>query len=46
MREIELSGTPAFRGRDAQKRKEEMYVSLILLMECLQVPHTVRGVVS
>lgn len=41
MREIALPGTSALRRRDAQKRKEEMYVSLILLMECLQVPHTV-----
>lgn len=41
MREIALPGTSAFRGRDAQKRNEEMYVSLILLMERLQVPHTV-----
>lgn len=44
--EMALWGIPAFRSRDGQEKKEDIFVSLILLTEYLQVPHTVRGVVG
>lgn len=46
MMEMALWGIPALRSRDGQKKKEDIFVSLILLTEYLQVPHTVRGVVG